>query len=160
METIVNFVGEFSDMIKKSMNETRKAIGKQVVDSTAGRKGVCIDRITDFSGQKISFLGVKYDKRELDKIDALDKDVLVIKGEKSKFFVSMDDVSAVGDSIILLKSKLGTPEILPEKVKTSDIYKRYNLALETISTILPSAVGKPVEIKENDKKWISKLIGE
>lgn len=160
METIVNFVGEFSDMVKNSMEETKKSIGKQVIDSTAGIKGVCVDRITDFSGKKISFLGVKYDKKETDKLEALEKDVFVIKGEKDKFFVSRDDVSAVGDSVILLSKELDTPEITLEKLKTTDVFKRYNLTLETVSDILPSAVPKGEKNKESDKKWINKLIGE
>ena len=142
------------------MEQTKSAIGKQVVDSTAGRKGVCVDRITDFSGKKISFLGVKYDKKELDTINAINKDILVVKGEKEKFFVSMEDISAVGDSIILLKTELKTPEISPEAVRASDVFKRYNLTVDAINDIMPSAVSRTEQAKENNKKWINKLIGE
>lgn len=161
METIVNFISQFSDTVKRSMEETKGCIGKQVIDSTAGMKGICIDRITDFSGKKISFLGVKYDKKELEGLEMIDEDVLVVKGQKEKFFIPMKDVSAVGGTVILLKSTLEVPEISPESVKTSDVFKRFNLTIDAIKDILPSvAMTRTEENKELNKKWISKLIGE
>ena len=69
METVVDFVGKMSEMVKNSMNKTSSCIGKDLVDTSAGKKGVCVDRITNFFGTKISFLGVKYNKEEQEKID-------------------------------------------------------------------------------------------
>ena len=160
METIINYISKFSDMVKDSMEQTKACIGKEVIDSTAGKKGVCVDRITDFGGSKISFLGVKYDKKEIDQLNEIGEDVLVIKGERDKFFISMDNVSAVGGSVILLKEELKTPEITANNIKTGDVFKRYDLTLDTIKEILPSALPSFEQSKENNKKWINKLIGE
>ena len=77
METIVDFVGKVSDMVRKSMDETNSCIGKEFVDTTAGKKGICVDRVTNFFGTKISFLGVKYEKEEQEKLDRFNTDVLV-----------------------------------------------------------------------------------
>ena len=52
METIVDYVGKLSGMIKQSLDDTRKFIGKEVIDATAGRKGLCVDRVSDFLEQE------------------------------------------------------------------------------------------------------------
>ncbi len=158
LETIVDFIGKVSDMVKNSMKETKSCIGKEVVDTTAGRKGVCVDKITDFFGTKISFLGVKYDKNELMELGKFGQDVLVVQASNKKFFIPMSEISAMGDAIILLKNELKVPEMDAIATKKDNVFKRYHLTKEAIRDILPDAVPKSEE-KEN-KKWLKKLIGE
>lgn len=158
METVVNFIGKVSDMVKKSLKETKSCIGKEVVDTSAGKKGICIDRITNFFGTKISFMGVKYEKSEISQIEKLEEDILVCQGKDKKFFIPMSDVSAVGSSIILLKTELKTPEIEETSQQKKNVLKRFYLTREAIKDILPDAV-PPSEEKETGK-WLRKLIGE
>jgi len=158
METIVDFIGKMSEMIKKSMDETSKCIGKDIVDISAGKKGICIDRITNFLDAKISFLGVKYSKEEQEKIKSFSTDVLVCQAATDRVFIPMNEINAVGESIILLKSELKVPEITVESTKKNDVFKRYHLTNEAIKDVLPSVVPKDTE-KEN-KGWLKKLVGE
>jgi len=160
METVVDFMSKVSDMVKSSMDETKSSIGKEIVDTTAGKKGVCIDRVTDFFGTKISFLGVKYDKSDIDQLENFSQDVLVCQGSNERFFVPMSDVTAVGDTIVLLKSELRVPEVQSINIKKDDVFKRFHLTKEAIRDIMPDSIPKAKEKKEEDKKWLKKLIGE
>ena len=154
----MDFIGKVSDMVKNSMKETKSCIGKEVVDTTAGRKGVCVDRITDFFGTKISFLGVKYDKNELAELEKIDQDVLVCQTSKKKFFIPMSDISAIGDTIILLKKELKAPEMEAIAAKKDNVFKRYHLTKEAIKDVLPDAI--PTSEEKENKKWLKKLIGD
>lgn len=158
METVVDFISKVSDMVKSSMKETKGCIGKEVVDTTAGRKGVCVDRITDFFGTKISFLGVKYNKDEIVQIEKTGEDVLVIQSSSGKFFMPLSDVSAVGNAILLLKKELKAPEMEAITAKRNDVFKRYQLTKEAIKDVLPNAI--PPSDEKEDKKWLKRLIGE
>ncbi len=158
METVVDFVGKVSDMIRDLMNETNSCIGKEVVDTTAGKKGVCVDRIRDFFGTKISFLGVKYSKEEQEKINKFNTDVLVFQTGPGKAFIPLDDVNAVGESIILLKNELNVPELTVPSVKKSDIFKRYHLTIEAIKDVLPASIPKNAD--KDSGGWLKKLVGE
>lgn len=157
METIVDFIGKFSDMVKDSIRETNSCIGKEFIDTTAGKKGVCVDRITDFFGTKISFLGVKYKKEELDRIDNTTGDVLVCQTDNDRLFIPMTGIKAVGESIILLKTELKVPEITGASAKKTDVFKRYHLTVEAIKDSLPTAV--PMGTEEG-RGWLKKLVGE
>jgi len=158
METVVDFVGKMSEMVKNSMNKTSSCIGKDLVDTSAGKKGVCVDRITNFFGTKISFLGVKYNKEEQEKIAGFNTDILVCQTASDRMFIPLDNVSAVGESIILLKNELKVPELTTSAIKKSDVFKRYHLTIEAIKDALPTAIPKDIE-KEN-KGWLKKLVGE
>ncbi|MBL7170117.1 MAG: hypothetical protein ISS48_03795 [Candidatus Aenigmarchaeota archaeon] len=164
METIVDFVGKVSDMVKNSMNETSSCIGKEFIDPSAGKKGVCIDRITDFFGNKISFLGVKYSNDEKEKLEKINTDILVCQTALGRRFIPMNEVNAVGDSIILLKNELKVPEMEKIKIKKSDVFKRYHLTAEAIKDALPTAVTKEATAKTGASKegrgWLQKLVGE
>jgi sporulation protein YlmC with PRC-barrel domain len=158
METIVDFVSKVSEMVKNSMDQTQSCIGKEFIDSTAGKKGICVDRITDFFGTKISFLGVKYGKDEQETIDKIKSDILVCQTEKGRVFVPMDGINAVGESLILLKTELKVPEINATIAKKSDVFKRYHLTTEAIKDALPTAV--PKEREKDNKGWLKKIVGE
>ena len=158
METIVDFVGKVSEMVRSSMDKTNSCIGKEFIDTTAGKKGICVDRITDFFGTKISFLGVKYNKEEQERIDRFNVDVLVCQTASGRFFIPMSGVNAVGGSIILLNNELKVPEITAATARKTDVFKRYHLTTEAIKDILPAAIPK-----NNDKEgkgWLKKLVGE
>jgi len=157
METIVDFVGKISDRVRSSFEETARCIGKEVVDSTAGKKGICIDRITDLFGTKTSFLGIRYTENELDMIRKMGEDVLVCHGAQGKFFVDMDDVSAVGKALILLKPQLKLPEIEGMTRNREDVFKRLYLVREALKDVLPNSIPPS---KEEGKKWLKKLMGE
>ncbi len=158
METIVDFIGKFSDMTKDSINQTNSCIGKEFVDTTAGKKGVCVDRITDFFGTKISFLGVKYKKEELEQLEKINGDILVCQTSTDRLFIPMSEINAVGESIILLKNELKLPEMTAISAKKSDVFKRYHLTVEAIKDALPTAV--PRENEKEGKGWLKKLVGE
>ena len=158
METIVDFIGKFSEMTKDSINETSSCIGKEFVDTTAGKKGICVDRVTDFFGTKISFLGVKYKKEELDHLEKLDGDVLVCQTASERLFIPMSEIKAVGESIILLKNELKVPELSGISARKSDVFKRYHLTVEAVRDALPTAV--PKEEEKEAKSWLKKLVGE
>ncbi len=158
METIVDFIGKFSDVAKKLMNETNSCIGKEFIDTTAGKKGVCVDRITNFMGTNISFLGVKYTKEEQEKIDKFDTDVLVCQTASNRLFIPMSEITAIGEEMILLKNELKVPELTAAAAKKGDVFKRYHLTTEAIRDILPTAV--PKENGKEEKGWLKKLVGE
>lgn len=158
METVVDFISKLSENVRDSLGETGKCIGKEVVDTTAGRKGLCVDKIMDFFGTKISFLGVRYTEDELSKINSIDKDVLVCQTKGEKFFIPMSEISAAGKDIILLKYELKVPEIEDAGKKKEEIFKRFYLMREAIKDVLPNSIS-PSEEKES-KKWLKKLIGE
>ncbi|MEM5793033.1 MAG: hypothetical protein QXY45_01570 [Candidatus Aenigmatarchaeota archaeon] len=155
METVVDFIGRISEAIKNSMSETNTCIGKEVVDTTAGKKGICIDRITNFYGTKVSFLGVKYTKEEEEKINKFDTDVLVCQTAAGKMFIPITDVNAIGESIILLKNELKVPEINPNAIRKTDVFKRYQLTIDAIKDVFPSGIPQ-----EKEKGWLKKLVGE
>ena len=158
METIIDYIGKFSDMTKNLMNETSSSIGKEFVDTTAGKKGICVDRIAHFMGTKISFLGVKYTKEEQEKIDKFNTDVLVCQTVSSRLFIPMSEIMAVGEEIILLKNELKVPELTAAAAKKNDVFKRYQLTLEAIKDALPTAI--PKENEKEGKGWLKKLVGE
>ena len=158
METIVDFVGKVSDMVRKSMDETNSCIGKEFVDTTAGKKGICVDRVTNFFGTKISFLGVKYEKEEQEKLDRFNTDVLVCQTASERLFIPLTEIGAVGEAIILLKNELKTPEVVMSNIKKNDIFKRYHLTIEAVKDALPTAV--PKDIEKESKGWLKKLVGE
>ncbi len=158
METIVDFVGKVSDMVRKSMDETNSCIGKEFIDTTAGKKGICIDRVTDFFGTKISFLGVKYEKEEQEELGRFNTDVLVCQTASKRLFIPLTEIGAVGETIILLKNELKTPEVIMSNIKKNDIFKRYHLTIEAVKDALPTAV--PKDIEKESKGWLKKLVGE
>jgi sporulation protein YlmC with PRC-barrel domain len=157
METVVDFVGKLSNIVRDSFEETKGCIGKEVIDSTAGKKGLCTDRVTNFFGTSISFLGIKYSDEELKKADK-SEDVLVCQGKKGKFFVPMDDVSAVGKNLILLKSDLSLPDVEDISKKREDIFKRFYLIREALKDVLPNSI--PASEDKESKKWLKKFMGE
>lgn len=158
METIVDFIGKFSDMVKDSINHTSSCIGKEFVDTTAGKKGVCVDRVTDFFGTKISFLGVKYKKDELEEIEKLQGDVLVCQTANKRIFIPMSGIKAVGEAIILLGNELKVPEVTGLSNQKTDVFKRYHLTVEAIKDALPTAI--PVGKAGEGRGWLKKLVGE
>lgn len=158
METVVDFIGKMSDLVKNSMDETKNCIGKEVVDTSAGKKGICVDRITDFYGTKISFLGVKYAEDELSSLDRFDQDVLVCQGKDGKFFIRMSEVSAIGPKMILLKSELKMPESEVTASNRENVFKRFYLMREAIKDVLPNSVSESEE--RESRKWLKKLVGE
>jgi len=157
METVIDFIEKISEAIKSSMSETNTCIGKEVVDTTAGKKGICIDRVTNFFGTKVSFLGVKYTKEEEEKINRFDTDVLVCQTASGKMFIPLTDVSAIGESIILLKNELKVPEINPNAIRKTDVFKRYQMTLDAIKDAFPVGLSKD---SEKEKGWLKKLVGE
>jgi len=158
METIVDFIGKFSDMVKDSVSHTSSCIGKEVVDTTAGKKGLCVDRITNFFGTKISFLGVKYKREELEQIEKLEEDALVCQTANNRLFIPMGRIKAVGESIILLSDELKVPEVTGVSNQKTDVFKRYHLTIEAIKDALPTAI--PIGKEGEGKGWLKKLVGE
>lgn len=156
MESLISFIKSLSKEIEDFIKQASECIGKEVVDSSAVKKGIVIDRVKDYNGKKVSLLGYDYTPEEISKINKTGDDVLACIGQDGRFFISMDDVSAIG-SLVLIKSKLNLPEIKREAIREKErAMRKYNLLRETFKKAFPSI--KPPEIKE--KGWLDRIMGE
>lgn len=100
------------EMMGKSLEEIKTVANKEVVDATAGKKGICIDRLKNFFSYPISILGTELSEDEEAVVREFleEGDILVCAGKDRKFFISVKDVKAVGNRMILLNSSISEPE--------------------------------------------------
>ena len=124
MISLEEFARTLSINIKQHLLDAKKCIGKEVVDSEALKKGIVMDFIKDYYGIKVSLLGYKYRTEETERIEKFKQDVLVCVGRHGRFFISLDEVKAVG-SVILLDKKLDLPEIKEIEKRRNEIMKKY-----------------------------------
>jgi len=138
MEPMLNFISKFTSVVKNHIEETRDIIGKEVVDSTAKRAGICVDKIKIAFGAKFSMLGHQYSQEEMRQIESINEDVLVCQGPKGRFFVPVSEILAVGESVLLIKPDLGLPEFDGSvSRKKEEIYRRFFSTKESIKDFLP-----------------------
>lgn len=131
MESLLDVIREFFNNLKKSLKESEDYIGKEVIDAEARRKGIAIDLVKNIFNTKVSLLGVKYKEGEEEVISTFDDDVLVIQNGLDRYFVSVNDVSAVG-SVILLKNTIDAPEMGESKKIKQKILERYEKIRKTL----------------------------
>jgi len=158
MKSLIESIETISQNVRDYVLQAKECIGKEVVDADATRKGVVMDRIKEFLDTRISLLGYKYTPEEVTRIKKTGTDVLVCMGEKGRFFISMDDISAIG-SLVLIKSKLDMPEISDMTKRKEEIMRRYYTMKSKLKKIFPS-VNIPNEDEREEKRWIDKILGE
>lgn len=149
MEATLNFVTKLTNDIRQHMEETRECIGKEIVDSTATRNGIIVDRIKTIYGVKFSLLGLNYGANDMKQIESLGNDVLVCQGNNGKFFVSAEDIVSIGETITLVRSELAQPEIGDMSKKREETFKRYFRTKERLKELLP---GVEEKVTKNRKK--------
>ena len=110
MESMLSFITKFTDVMKNHVKETDECLGKEVVDATAKKTGICVDKIKIAYSAKFSMLGHNYKDSDLKQIENLNEDILVCQGGNGFFFVPVSSVRALGESVILVDSKLAQPE--------------------------------------------------
>jgi len=138
MEAMLNFVTKFSDVVKKHLDETRECIGKEIVDSNAGKNGICVDRIKYAFGAKFSLLGYNYTQDDMKQLEVFNEDVIVCQGSNgTKVFIPTSDIVAIGRSVVLVKTAINQPEVGDMTRKKEEVYKKYFSTKESIKDILP-----------------------
>jgi hypothetical protein len=149
MESTLNFITKFTNVVKDHLSETKECIGKEVIDTTATKTGICVDRVKHSFGAKFSLLGHKYSQEEIKQIEAFNEDVLVCQsGNNHRFFVPVSSLLAVGESAILVGSTLNLPEIRNVKQKREEVFRKYFLTKESIRELLPKVEQKIIRKKK------------
>jgi len=156
MEPMLNFISKFTNVVKSHIEETKEIIGKEVVDSSARKTGICVDKIKVAFGAKFSMLGHQYSQEETKQIESINEDVVVCQGSKNRFFVPVSEILAVGESVLLVRPDLGLPEVNGMLNRRKDeTYRKFFNTNESIKVFLPKVEGpRPVQRK---KKSITHL---
>jgi hypothetical protein len=148
MESTLTFISKFTNVAKVHLEESQACIGKEVVDSTAKKTGICIDRIKRSFGASFSLLGHNYSKEETRQIESFNEDVIVCQGSNNtRFFVPVSNLAAIGESVILTKLNLNYPEIRGTGKREEEIYRKYFAIKEAMKEFLPK-----VEAPKSRKK--------
>jgi len=148
MESMLNFMSKLSNAVKGHVEETRDCIGKEVVDSTATKNGICVDKIKTYFGVKFSLLGHNYSQSEKTITDRLNEDLLVCQeGNGNRVFIPESDVVAIGNSVILVSKNLGQKEMSDSPARKDQVYKKYFKVKESLKKMLPT-----IETPEPRKK--------
>lgn len=138
MEAMLDFVTKFSDVVKKHLDETRECIGKEIVDSNAGKNGICVDRIKYAFGAKFSLLGHHYTQEDMKQLEVFNEDVIVCQGSNgTKVFIPGSDVVAIGRSVVLVKTSINQPEVGDMTRKKEEVYRKFFSTKESIKNVLP-----------------------
>lgn len=156
MENILSFVTKFTDVTRSHLNETKEILGKEIVDSTASKIGICVDKIKTAFGAKFSMLGYTYSPEELKKAETINEDVIVCQGNKGRFFVPNSEIVAVGGSVLLIRPNLGLPELDSSlERKREEVFRKFFSTKESIKKLLPK-VENPKVVRQK-KKSIMRL---
>ena len=150
---MVEFIRGVTKKVKKHVEDMNDCIGKEVVDAVATKKGIVIDRVKNYYDTRVSFIGHEYKPSEITEIKKAGNDVLVCLGEGGKFFVSIDDVEAIG-SLVLLKRRVDMPEMTRSTVKNARTFiEKYKSVKNELRKILSS-------VATTQKGWLNRIMGE
>jgi sporulation protein YlmC with PRC-barrel domain len=142
MEPMLNFISKFTNVVKNHIEETKEIIGKEVVDSSAKKTGICVDKIKVAFGAKFSLLGHQYSQEEMKQIEAINEDVLVCQGARNRFFVPISEVLAVGESVLLIRPDLGLTEVDGSlNRRKEEVFRKFFNTKESIKQFLPKVEG-------------------
>lgn len=136
METMLNFMTKLTNVVKSHLEETKQCIGKDVIDASAARVGICVDKVKVAFGAKFSLLQ-NYTSEQIKEIEASNEDVLVCQGNDGIFFIPFSEVVAIGGSVILIKSSLNKTEIGSLGKRREEVFKKFYSTKEAIKEILP-----------------------
>jgi len=153
---MINFMTKLSNAVKSHVEETRECVGKEVIDSTASKNGICVDKIKTYFGVKFSLLGHNYSQGEKNTTDRFSEDLLVCQGSNgNRIFIPQSDIVAIGNSVILVSKNLGQNDNSDSAARKDQIYKRYFSTKESLKRMLPS-IEKP-ETRKKRKMSITRL---
>jgi sporulation protein YlmC with PRC-barrel domain len=138
MESMLNFVSKFTGVVKNHIAETSDCLGKEVVDSTAKKSGICVDKIKVAYGAKFSMLGHNYNNSVMKQLESFDEDVLVCQGKGGLFFIPMSEVGALGNSLILVNAKIGQPENGSMDWRREEVFRKFSRTRGEIKRFLPN----------------------
>lgn len=156
MESMLNFMTKLSNAVKSHVDETRDCIGKEVIDSTASKNGICVDKIKTYFGVKFSLLGHNYSQGEKSTTERFNEDLLVCQGSNgNRVFIPQSDIVAIGNSVILVSKNLGQADTSESAARKEQIYKKYFSTKESLKRMLPS-IEKP-EARKKRKLSITRL---
>lgn len=139
MEPMLNFISKFTTVVKSHIAEAREIVGKEVVDSTASKSGIVIDKVKVAFGAKFSLLGYNYSKEEQNQIDSISEDVIVCQAADGKhFFLPASEIVAVGESVILVRPTLNLPDANGSLTRRKDeVFRKFFNTKESIKVFLP-----------------------
>jgi len=150
MKSMLSFVSEFNDVVRTHIEETKECVGKEVVDKSAKKAGICIDRVKHVFGTKFSMLGRNYEPVITNKLQAFKEDVLVCRGVNGiKFLVPVSDVVANGKGVILVKSTFHQPEVEESERRKQDVLKKYQRTTQAIEKIMPKVAAPKTRKKKS-----------
>ena len=148
METMLNFVSKFTNVVKSHIDETEELIGKDIVDASAARIGVCVDKVKVAFGAKFSLLN-NYTDEQMKELESIGEDVIVGQGNDGSFFVPFSEVIAIGGSVILVRPTLNRPEIGTMGKRREEVFRKYHKTKSSIKEILPKVeTGAPRKKKK------------
>jgi hypothetical protein len=138
MESMLTFVTKFTNVVKDHINETKECIGKEVIDSTATKSGICVDKIKIAYGAKFSLLGHNYNDADKKRIEVFSEDVLVSQGPDGYEFIPMSDIEALGGSVILVRTSLNKRELNGQMTgRREEVFRKFFTTKESIKKLLP-----------------------
>ena len=126
MKNLLNTYDEFINLIGKCFGDTVEVVNKEIIDINAGVKGICVDRVKKFFSSPIMILGTQIPKKEVleEMMREGDEDILICSGKDNNiFFIKMNEISAIGKSIILIKRELNLEDIQITDKQKSDVQR-------------------------------------
>jgi sporulation protein YlmC with PRC-barrel domain len=136
METMLNFMSKLTNVVKSHIDETKQCIGKDIVDASAAKVGVCVDKVKVAFGAKFSLLQ-NYSVSQVKELESFNEDVLVCQGNDGTFFVPFSEVIAIGGSVVLIRQNLNRPEVGSLGRKREETFRKFYNTKESIKDILP-----------------------
>jgi sporulation protein YlmC with PRC-barrel domain len=158
MEPMLNFINKFTAVVKSHIAEAREIVGKEVVDSTASKSGIVIDKVKVAFGAKFSLLGYDYSREEMSQIDSINEDVVVCQSADGKrFFLPASEIVAIGESVLLVRPTLNLPDINGSlNRRKEEVFRRFFNTRESIKVFLPK-VEEPRPSRKKAKRSITHL---
>lgn len=138
MESTLNFITKFTNIVKDHIKETNDCVGKEVVDSTATKAGICVDKVKVAFGARFSMLGHVYKPEDIKSLESFGEDVLVCQGTNGFFFVPLSDVEAFGKAVVLVRSNLGQTDNGNMNRRKEEVFNRFLRIKDEIKEVLPT----------------------
>lgn len=154
MESMLGFISRFKDVVRNHIEETSDCLGKEVVNSSASKTGICVDKIKIAYGAKFSMLGHNYKESEMKQIESFNEDVLVCQGGNGYFFVPMSEVKALGDSVVLVNGTVNQQEITSSMgSRKQEVFRKFFSTKKAIKEFIPKV--EDAKARSRKKKRLS-----
>ena len=152
---MLNFVTQFSQVVKSHIEETSDILGKEVIDSSANKTGICVDKIKVAYGAKFSMLGHNYKESDMKEIDRYEEDVLVCQGGNGFFFIPVSNVKAHGQTAVLVDANLKLPEMKNMNRRRSEVFGRFSKTRRSIKDVIPQVEAARARARGKKKRSIN-----